>query len=137
MTISSFCTRFTKPGIISFAKYGIVGVLGLIIDLGIFYLLNKVFGVNYVVSNFISSTLAVIHNFILNSYFTFKVTDKKIKRFVYFYGVALVGMAVSTGLLALMIDVLKLDVMIAKLITIFIVAILQFFINKKITFGVK
>lgn len=137
MTISSSFTRFTKPGIISFVKYGIVGILGLVVDLGIFYLLNKVLGVNYVVSNFISSTLAVIHNFILNSYFTFKVTNHKRKRFLYFYVVALVGMAISTGLLALMIDVLKLDSMIAKMIAIFIVAILQFFINKKFTFSVK
>jgi putative flippase GtrA len=51
--------------------------------------------------------------------------------------VALVGMAISTGLLALMIDTLKMDSMIAKLIAIFIVAILQFFINKKFTFSVK
>lgn len=109
--------------------------MGLVVDLGVFYLMNKLLGINYVVSNITSSTLAVIHNFILNSYFTFKVTDSKLKRFMSFYLVAVVGMAVSTGLLALMIDVIKLDAMISKLIAVFIVAFCQYFVNKKFTFS--
>ncbi|MDP4271794.1 MAG: hypothetical protein Q8909_16985 [Bacteroidota bacterium] len=36
-----------------------------------------------------------------------------------------------------MIDGLKLDSMIAKLIAVFIVAILQFFLNKKLTFRTR
>lgn len=111
-----------------------VGVLGLVVDLGLFYLMNRMLGVNYVLANIVSSSLAIVHNFIWNSYFTFKVTDKKLRRFLSFYLIALIGMAVSTGLLALFIDGLNFDSMIAKLIAVFIVAILQFFFNKKLTF---
>jgi len=94
-------------------------------------------GVNYVVANITSSTLAIIHNFILNSYFTFKITDNKLKRFVTFYLIALVGMAISTGFLALFIDGLKMDTMLSKLITVLIVAVGQFIFNKKLTFRKK
>jgi len=118
-----------------FLKYGIVGVLGLIVDMGIFYLLHKMLGMNYIVANIISSSLAVIHNFILNSYFTFKVKDKLLKRFLSFYLIALAGMAMSSGLLALMIDGFMMDSMIAKMISVLIVAMIQYFLNKKLTFG--
>jgi len=117
-----------------FLRYGIVGVFGLVVDMGVFYILHKMLGVNYIISNIVSSTIAVIHNFILNSVFTFKVKDKRLKRFVSFYMIALVGMAISSGLLAIMIDGFKMDSMIAKMISVFIVAIMQYFLNKKLTF---
>ena len=128
----SFCARLLKS---KFLKYGIVGVLGLVVDMGIFYLLHEVLQVNYIVSNVISSSLAVIHNFILNSLFTFKVKDKLLKRFVSFYTIALVGMAMSSGLLILMIDGMKMESMVAKMISVLVVAVIQYFLNKKLTFG--
>jgi putative flippase GtrA len=136
-------------------KYGIVGVVGLIIDMGIFYLLVKKFSVHYpfssfisdmlggnmsvgmldiLVSNIISSTLAIINNFLLNSYFTFKVTDKKLKRFASFAGIAVIGMVISSLLLTLFIGIMKIDDMISKVLAIFIVAAIQFGINKFFTF---
>lgn len=127
-------TRSSNSDAVKFVKYIIVGVLGLVVDLGIFYLMNKQMEINYVISNVTSSSLAVIHNFIWNSYFTFNVTNRKIRRFISFYLIAVVGMVVSTGLLALFIDGLKTDSMIAKSISIIFIAILQFFLNKKLTF---
>lgn len=128
----SFFAKLLKS---RFLKYGIVGALGLIVDMGIFYLLHKMLGTNYIVANIMSSSLAVVHNFILNSYFTFKVRDKLLKRFLSFYLIALAGMALSSGLLALMIDGFRMDSMIAKMISVLIVAMIQYFLNKKLTFG--
>lgn len=135
--ISTFFKKYANHGITKFIKYGLVGLVGLVVDMSVFYLMNKKLGVNYVVSNITSSSLAVVNNFILNSYFTFNVTDNKLKRFISFYFIALVGMAISTGFLALFIDVLKLDSIISKLISIFIVALIQYFFNKKLTFRIK
>lgn len=136
-------------------KYGIVGVVGLVIDMGVYYLLVNKFSVHYafssnishllggeisvnmldiLISNIISSTLAVINNFILNSYFTFKVTDNKIKRFASFAGIAILGMIISSMLLTLFIGVMKMDDMLAKALAICIVAAVQFVINKFFTF---
>ncbi|MBN9300998.1 MULTISPECIES: GtrA family protein [Dysgonomonas] len=139
-------------------KYGLVGVVGLVIDMGVYYLLVTKYSVHYpfsnhistllagkmsvgmldiLISNIISSTLAVINNFILNSYFTFKVTDNKLKRFTSFAGIAVVGMVISSMLLTLFIGVMKMDDMLAKAFAICIVAAIQFIINKFFTFKQK
>lgn len=136
-------------------KYGLVGIVGLVIDMGLYYLLVTKYSVHYpfsntisfvlkgnmsvdmidiLVSNVISQTLAVINNFILNSYFTFKVTNNKLKRFLSFGGVALVGMIISSMLLTLFIGVMNINDMVAKAISILIVAAIQFAINKFFTF---
>ncbi|MDR1883903.1 MAG: GtrA family protein [Prevotella sp.] len=136
-------------------KYGLTGIVGLIIDTGLFYLLVNKLSVHYpfsdtansllkgnmstgmldiLISNIISQTLAVINNFILNSYFTFRVTDKKLKRFMSFVSIAITGMIISSALLTLFIGVMKIDDMSAKISAIFIVAAIQFVINKFFTF---
>lgn len=118
-----------------FVKYGLVGVLGLFVDMGLFYLLHEFWGMYYLLANIISSSLAVVHNFMLNSYFTFKVNDKKWKRFASFYLIAFVGMGVSSGLLALMIDGFHMESMVSKAISVLVVAVIQYFVNKRLTFG--
>lgn len=139
-------------------KYGIVGGIGFIIDFGVFWLLNNYMKVSYLfapqiseltnfqlstetintsISHIISSILAIINNFILNSYFTFKVTDSKIKRFLSFFSIAIVGLVISTMLLSFFIQVLQLSDLLAKLISVGIVAILQFGFNKFLTFKEK
>lgn len=136
-------------------KYGMVGVVGLAIDMGVYYLLVRKLSIHYpfssfisnmlggnmsvgmldiLISNIISSTLAIMNNFILNSYFTFKVTDKKLKRFASFAGIAAIGMVISSMLLTLFIGVMKIDDLISKVLAIFIVAAIQFGINKFFTF---
>ena len=128
----SFFVRLLRS---RFLKYGLVGCTGLIVDMGIFYVLHEMFEVNYIVTNIISSTFGVINNFILNSLITFKVKDKLLVRFASFYLIALVGMALSSGLLVLMIDGMKMDSMLAKMISVLIVALFQYILNKKLTFG--
>lgn len=136
-------------------KYGIVGGIGFVIDLGVFWLLNNYLKIHYpfsshvsdllgnklatetvdtTTSHIISSVLAITNNFILNSYFTFKVTDHKIKRFFSFFGIAAVGLVVSTMLLSLFIEIIGFSDLLSKLIAVVIVAILQFGFNKFFTF---
>lgn len=150
-----------KQGYKEFVKYGIVGVVGLVIDMGLYYLLVDVFHTTYpiaegfgrllswfgviadaalpniLISSIISSSLAVINNFLLNSYFTFKVKDNKLKRFLPFAGIAIVGMVVSTILLTVMIDHMGINKLVAKAVSIFIVAMMQFLLNKYFTFKKK
>lgn len=90
--------------------------------------------VNTDVSHIISSALAIINNFILNSYFTFKVTDKKLKRFFSFIGVAAVGLIISTTLMTVFVGKFQLDEMLSKALALAIVVAVQFFINKFFTF---
>lgn len=136
-------------------KYGVVGLIGFVIDMGVFWLLNNYLKMQYLpsvhisdltsgklsvetvdasISHIISSVIAITNNFILNSYFTFKVTDRKLKRFLSFFGIASVGLVVSTILLSFFIEVMGLPDLLAKFISVVIVAILQFGFNKFFTF---
>lgn len=147
-----------KRGIRQLIKYGLVGSVGMIIDMGVFYLLNIKFSVQYPISIYIrellgeripvslidtdishviSSLLAITNNFILNSYFTFKVTDNKLQRFLSFTGIAAIGLIISTSLITLFAGKLEMDDMLAKILATCIVAALQFTINKFFTFKVR
>lgn len=121
----------------SFLKYALVGVLGLAIDMGLFYVFYERMHFNYVLANIMSSSLAVVHNYILNAWFTFKVKDQLLIRFLSFYSIALAGMALSSGMLAVVIGALQMNSMLAKAIAVLVVALLQYFVNKKLTFGEK
>lgn len=144
-----------RRGVRQLVKYGLVGLVGLVIDMGLFYLLVNKLAVHYpfseaissflkrnmsvgmldiLISNIISQTLAVINNFMLNSYFTFKVTDNKIRRFLSFVSIAMVGMVISSMLLTLFIGIMGINDMVSKVFAILIVAAIQFMINKFFTF---
>lgn len=146
-----------KKGIRQLIKYGLVGSVGMIIDMGVFYLLAIKLSVQYPISIYIrdllgeripvslidadishviSSLLAITNNFILNSYFTFKVTDNKVQRFLSFVGIAAIGLIISTSLITLFAGKLKMDEMLAKILATCIVAALQFAVNKFFTFKV-
>lgn len=136
-------------------KYGLVGLVGLVIDMGLFWILNNYLKIQYPftdnivttlhgyftfetvnasISHIISSVIAITNNFILNSYFTFKVTDQKIKRFLSFFGIAAIGLVVSTSLLSFFIQVVGFSDFLAKFVAVVIVALLQFGFNKLFTF---
>lgn len=136
-------------------KYGIVGGVGFAIEFSIFFMLNNYWNVQYAfapqicsllehslsletintgISHIISCVVAITNNFILNSYFTFKVTNHKFKRFLSFFGIASIGLVVSTSLLTFFIQSLELGDMFGKLLATGTVAVLQFGFNKFFTF---
>lgn len=89
------------------------------------------------ISNIISTNCGIFCSFLLNSYVNFKVSDKLFRRFLSFYAIGLLGLALSEGMLYLMVDMGAMNKIIAKLITVFVVALVQFFMNKFITFKRK
>lgn len=118
-------------------RYGLIGILGLVIDNGIFYLLTK-FGSNNgwlpYFYQFISGSCGLINNFFWNSYANFKVSDHMWRRFIQYY---LIGQT-TTIFVWLMLLIfhtwLKLDVMWVKGIATIVATLAQFVVNKFVTF---
>lgn len=155
--MTKLITFIKSDTFIQLIKYGLVGVGGLIIELILFYLLVKVFHVHYFYSNSLSSLLgvealtvdqnsshvisslvAIINNFILNSYFTFKITDHKVKRFLKFFGIALIGLVASTTLFSIFNSIVgEKWIMFSKGFAVLIIAFVQFIFNKFFTFKNK
>lgn len=131
-------------------KYIAVGVIGLGVEWISFFIFRDLLDVRFVFAHILSSLLAITNNFILNSYFTFKATDKIWQRGLYFFGIAGIGLVISTSLLPFFVQLFnfcfpyanieaseKVVQTLAKLGATGVVTILQFFFNKYITFKKK
>jgi putative flippase GtrA len=114
--------------------YGIIGGFCAALDFGIFTLLCYYEVLPYLWANVISTHLGIFTSFLLNRSFNFKVKDKIPQRFLSFYAVGLTGLGLSSLMLWLMVDKMKWDELVCKLITIAVVSLVQFVLNKFVTF---
>jgi putative flippase GtrA len=120
-----------------FVLYSLIGATGASIDFLIFLLLTSVTSLNYLPANIISVSCGITNNFIWNVKFNFTVKEKLFIRFIAFYCIGLTGMGLSTLLLYLLVDLGGIESAFAKLMTIGVVVIIQFWLNKYISFRQK
>jgi putative flippase GtrA len=114
--------------------YGVIGGCSALLDLLLFTLLYVKFTINEFLANVISVHAGIGLSFMLNRNFNFKKTDRVLFRASSFYLTGLFGLLLSQGLLWFG-TVMTLPVMSVKIVSVFIVAAVQFTINKLITFG--
>ena len=115
--------------------YGILGSIGALVDFLAYLLFVKVFGISPSIATFLSVSCGIVTSFILNSRFNFKKTDHKFARFILFYLVGLAGAILSAILIFVFFNLLGLDAILAKIITIPPVVLFQYFINKHVSFS--
>ncbi|MBQ8124304.1 MAG: GtrA family protein [Kiritimatiellae bacterium] len=114
--------------------YCIIGCTGATFDFLVYAILTNAMGMHYQIANFLSVSFGIINNFFWNCYFNFKTKDRILRRLASFYSVGMFGWALSAGSLWLLIAVMGLNTLVAKLGTIFFVTVVQFCLNKFITF---
>ena len=114
--------------------YGIIGSCSSGLDFLLYSLFVEVFGLHYILSNCISVLAGISTSFVLNRTYNFKVKDKTKTRFAIFLTVGLCGMLVSNLILYLCIDVMNWNKIVSKLLSIVLVVVFQFVLNKYITF---
>ena len=83
--------KFNKEFFRNLILYGIIGALSSGLDMLVFSLLFKRFGINEFVSNTISVHCGIFLSFFLNSRYNFKKTDNFWGRFIPFYLMAAKG----------------------------------------------
>lgn len=89
-----------------FVKFNIVGVLNTAVDFGVYFLLTKFAGMNYVLAQTISYTAGIANSYVWNTIWTFKQEKRRnTKEILLFILVNLVSYGVSVGILALCKDV--------------------------------
>lgn len=114
--------------------YGIIGSCSSFLDFITYTFLIRIDQFNYLIANCISVVIGIVTSFILNRKYNFKVKDKTAKRFSIFLLIGLCGMLMSNLILYICIDYLLLNKIISKLCSIIFVVIIQFILNKYITF---
>ncbi len=117
-----------------FVVYCLIGGSGVALDCILFTTLVYGGEWHYQIANILSVSCGIFNNFFWNAFFNFKRTDHLWLRFLSFYSVGLIGLSISAGLLWLLIEFLAWNELLAKLTIIFIVTIVQFTLNKLITF---
>ena len=113
--------------------YCLCGGLGVGSHYVTYYLLLKA-GVGVQAANACGYTVGTLVSFVLNRRITFGVKSNVVRRLVIFLGVAAIGYVASAGLLWLLVHSLRLDPRIALLVTLPVVVVIQFSLNRRITF---
>jgi len=114
--------------------YCIIGCTGAAIDFVLYTILTRCSDMHYQLANFLSVSFGIINNFFLNYFFNFKTKDKMLARLMSFYSVGMFGWALSAFFLWLLVEQFGINSIAAKLATIIIVTVVQFCLNKFITF---
>ena len=117
-----------------FVIYALIGLIGVSIDLLSFGIFTESLGWHYQLANAISTSLGILTNFFLNLRFNFKVQDRLWVRFVSFYAVGLTGLAATALLLAVFVGWLRLPSLPVKGGTLVVVVLLQYNLNRWLTF---
>ena len=112
--------------------YAVFGIVSSGLEFGIFGILSQ--SMSYQWANVIGFHAGIISSFLLNRKYNFKVKDNVVPRFLVFYGIQLVGLLISSLVLMLFIENFGFNKLIAKALSILIVALLLFELNNLITF---
>lgn len=132
-----------KPNFLEFVKYCIVGGTGTIIDVGLYTILTRIFGLYYIYATSISVFIAIFNNFLLNKHWTFKKgrSGQAKKEYFKFLIVSLVNYFLHLGIMYSIVEFTHLENIfgrnedfIAKFIAIFIITISNYLGNKYWTF---
>lgn len=114
--------------------YGVIGGCCAALDFGVYTALCYKGIMPYLVANIISIHVGIFTSFVLNRSINFKVKDKTATRLLSFYTVGLSGLGISELMLYLLVSIGGLNELVCKLLSIVVVALVQFFLNKHITF---
>ena len=128
-TFSQLYSRFRN-----IILYGLIGGFCSALDFAVYTTLCHYGIMPYLWANIMSIHLVIFTSFLLNRSLNFKVKDKTPQRFLSFYAVGLTGLGISEGMLWLMVTLGGMNELLCKLVSIIVVALVQFFLNKYITF---
>lgn len=121
-------------------KYYLVGASGILVNLGILFVLTEYGELWYLLSSAIAIYVSITSNFLLNKSWTFRDTIIKQRSFLMygkFIGVSLVGMGIQLGFNYMFVEKLSVYYLLAALISIMIASSVNFVLNRRLTFGIK
>lgn len=121
-------------------KYYLVGASGILVNLGVLFVLTEFVGLWYLLSSTIAIYVSITSNFLFNKAWTFRDTVIKQRSFLMygkFIGVSLVGMGIQLGFNYMFVEKLSVYYLLAALISIVIASSVNFILNRRLTFGIK
>lgn len=114
--------------------YGLIGCFSAGLDFVLFWCLSQGTKLPTLVANSFSVLVGITVSFCLNRAFNFKVTDRTLRRYLLFLCIGLAGLCLSNFVLWCSVTYMSYDSVVAKLLSIVLVAFFQFLLNKFVTF---
>jgi dolichol-phosphate mannosyltransferase len=126
-----------------FLRFAMVGASGLVVDMGLLYLLHGVLEFGLTRSSIFAAELAILNNFVWNDLWTFRDVSQQqrqsraiAKRLLKFNGVCLMGLILKILILNALFNGLHLDPYLANFSAILTVTFWNFWINLKLNWRV-
>ncbi len=120
-----------KKLIIQLIRFGIVGVIAMIIDVGVLALLKEVMHVDVLVASAISFSVSVVVNYILSMLWVFRSKgENKVKEFVIFVLLSIGGLLINQLIMWLGTEVVDFYYLAVKVFALLFVPIYNFVTRK-------
>ncbi len=119
-------------------SYALFGCVCSTVDMLVFLALTSASGWNPLAANVASVTAGLTLSFFLNRRHTFHVTDRPARRYMVFIGVGLCGMGVQELVIGAFTNCAPAPFstsLVAKLVALVSAGLMQFLLNRRVTFG--
>lgn len=124
------------PFVLKFIKFGVVGLSGVLIDFGFTWVCKERLKIQKYWSNAIGFSIAASWNYFFNRIWTFQSQNPEIMtEFGLFFIISLIGLAINTLVLWLLVSRYKKKFYISKLFAIGVATAWNFLANYFITFN--
>ena len=121
---------------LKFLKFGVVGFSGVFVDFSITYLTKGKLHIPKYIANAIGFSTAATTNYFFNRIWTFKSNNPEVMiEFTEFFAISMIGLAINTLILWLLVSKFKMNFYVAKIFAIAVVTVWNFFANAFITFN--
>ena len=117
------------------ALYLVIGASAAIIDVALFAAGHRILALGEVAANVVSVHVAIAWSFAINARLNFRVRSSLGKRFLLFYSVALLGLAVSTAILYWLSVERQFHPDLVKVASMPLILCLQYALNRAVTFS--
>ncbi|MCK9581780.1 MAG: GtrA family protein, partial [Methanoregula sp.] len=123
-------------------KFGIVGISGIVVNLGILYILVQYIHSNDLLASFIATEIAILNNFIWNDHWTFSSMEHREKsnwwhRLIAFNIISAGGVLINLGIFYGLTRWFGVWYILAQLVGILVAFSWNFFVNRRFTWGRK
>ncbi|MBD2385054.1 GtrA family protein [Cylindrospermum sp. FACHB-282] len=125
-------------------RFAIVGLSGVFVDLGGFYVLHKLLGWGLTPSGILSTELAIINNFVWNDVWTFsnissrqQLGTQRLQRFLKFNLICFFGLIFNSLIVNWLFYEFEMNEYMAKLVAIICVTLWNFLLNWKLNWQIR
>lgn len=138
MNIDKLKERYFKEDIMEKISYLFFGGLTTLVNIVSYWVLTALLGINYIYASIIAWVVAVIFAFVTNKLYVFKSEKKDVKSIIRevisFFGFRILTLGLDLGTMFLMVQIIKTNDILAKIVANVLVVIANYFASKLIIF---